>query len=116
MWEPSGYYPCDHAGSFARMMWRGTFLYAPEARGVRGRLWWLDESFDASEFPDDEQLVHIRPVLYLDDRHERRRRGGDVYDLMLGDPVLYSPAGLWVVDHLVTEVPRAELLVQGAKE
>ena len=30
--------------------------------------------------------------------------------------MLYSPAGLWVVDHLVTEVPRAELLVQGSRE
>ena len=39
-----------------------------------------------------------------------------MYDLMLGEPVLYSPAGLWLVDHLVTEVPRAELLVRGARE
>ena len=53
---------------------------------MRGRLWWLDEAFDASEFPDEEQMVHVRPVLFLDDRHERHRRGGDVYDLMLGEP------------------------------
>ena len=62
-WEPAGYYPCDHVGSFARLVLRGSFLYSPEARGVRGRLWWLDEAFDASDLPDDEQLVHVRPVL-----------------------------------------------------
>ena len=93
-------------------MWRGTFLYSPNTDGERGRLWFLEQSFDTSDFPDEEHWVHLRPVMYLDNRHERARRGGPVFDLDLGEPVPFSPVGVWDVDSWVTEVPQAELDAQ----
>ena len=58
----------------------------------------------------EEPRLHLRAVRFFDDRHERRRRGGDVYDLDPSEPGDYSPKGLWVVDSLVTEISPTDLV------
>ena len=111
------YFDSDHGGELFRVLPEGSFVYRPDDVGGRGVLGRVARTYDPSAAEGRDTSISIVPALYYDSAKERRKRGGDVFDVdQRSEAVWRDPADYWVVNHLVKQVPPSELVNQSPRE
>ena len=67
--------------SLYRVLPVGSFVYYPDEAGGRGTLARVAASFDPASAVDGNTALSVVPALYYDSAKERKRRGGEVFDV-----------------------------------
>ena len=103
--------------SLYRVLPVGSFVYYPDEAGGRGTLARVAASFDPASAVDGDTALSVVPALYYDSAKERKRRGGEVFDVdRRAGPLSKESEGYWVVSHLVKQIPPTDLVNQSPRE